>query len=44
VNDEEKVHHEDVRRLDRAELTLNPEDLKGCHHRVYYFGDHVEKE
>jgi L-ascorbate metabolism protein UlaG (beta-lactamase superfamily) len=44
VNDEEKVHHEDVRRLDRAELTLNPEDLKGCHHKVYYFGDHVEKE
>lgn len=44
VDDEEKVHHADVRRLDRAELTLNPVDLKGCHHRVYYFGDHWEKE
>jgi L-ascorbate metabolism protein UlaG (beta-lactamase superfamily) len=42
VNDEE-VHHADVRRLDSAALTLNAAELKGAHHRVYYFGDHFEK-
>lgn len=44
VNDQEKVRHADVRRLDRAELTLSPAELKGCHHRIYYFGNHFEKE
>jgi L-ascorbate metabolism protein UlaG (beta-lactamase superfamily) len=43
VNDQEKVQHEDVRRLERAELTLNPAELKECHHRIYYFGNHFEK-
>lgn len=43
VNDEEK-HHAEVRRLNRAELTLTPDELKGCHHRVYYFGNHFEVE
>jgi len=44
VNDQEKVHHADVRRLDSADLTLNAAELKGAHHRVYYFGNHfVEK-
>jgi L-ascorbate metabolism protein UlaG (beta-lactamase superfamily) len=44
VNDQEKVHHDDVRRVDRADLTLNTAELKGSHHRVYYFGDHFEKK
>jgi hypothetical protein len=44
VNDQEKVHHADVRRLDSAYLTLNAADLKGSHHRVYYFGNHFEKK
>ena len=44
VNDQEKVHHADVRRLDRADLTLNAAELKGSHHRVYYFGNHFEKK
>jgi L-ascorbate metabolism protein UlaG (beta-lactamase superfamily) len=44
VNDQEKVHHVDVRRLDRADLTLNAAELKGTHHRVYYFGNHFEKK
>jgi L-ascorbate metabolism protein UlaG (beta-lactamase superfamily) len=44
VNGQEKVHHVDVRRLDRADLTLNTAELKGSHHRVYYFGDHFEKK
>ncbi len=43
VNYQEKVHHEDVRRLDRADLTLNVAELKGSHHRVYYFGNHFEE-
>ena len=44
VNYQEKVHHADVRRLDRADLTLNAAELKGSHHRVYYFGNHVEEK
>jgi L-ascorbate metabolism protein UlaG (beta-lactamase superfamily) len=44
VNDQEKVHHADVRRLDSATMTLNAGELKGSHHRVYYFGDHFEKK
>lgn len=44
VNDQEKVHHGDVRRLDSADLTLNAAELKGSHHRVYYFGNHFEKK
>jgi L-ascorbate metabolism protein UlaG (beta-lactamase superfamily) len=42
VNEQQKLYHADVRRLDRADLTLNPAELKGAHHRVYYFGDHFE--
>ena len=30
INDQEKTRHVDVRRLNRAELTLNPADLKEC--------------
>src|SRR5271165_5425752 len=44
INDQEKGHHADVRRLDRADLTLNAAELKGSHHRVYYFGNHFEKK
>jgi L-ascorbate metabolism protein UlaG (beta-lactamase superfamily) len=44
VNDQEKVPHADVRRLDRAELTLNAAELKEAHHRVYYFGNHFEEK
>jgi hypothetical protein len=43
INDQEKVHHADVRRLDSAGMTLNAAELKGAHHRVYYFGNHFEK-
>jgi L-ascorbate metabolism protein UlaG (beta-lactamase superfamily) len=43
VNEREKVSDADVRRLDSAVLTLNAAELKGTHHRVYYFGDHFEK-
>jgi L-ascorbate metabolism protein UlaG (beta-lactamase superfamily) len=44
VNDQEKIHHADVRRLESADLTLNAAELKGSHHRVYYFGNHFEKK
>jgi L-ascorbate metabolism protein UlaG (beta-lactamase superfamily) len=44
VNDWEKVHHADVRRLDTADLTLNPAALKAPHPRVYYFGNHFEQK
>jgi L-ascorbate metabolism protein UlaG (beta-lactamase superfamily) len=44
VNEREKVPDADVRRLDGAELTLNAAELKGSHHRVYYFGNHFEKK
>jgi L-ascorbate metabolism protein UlaG (beta-lactamase superfamily) len=44
VEEQEKAHPADVRRLDRAELTLSPDVLKGSHHRIYYFGNHFEKE
>jgi len=40
VNNQEKVHHADVRRLDSGDLTLNAAALKGSHHRIYYFGNH----
>jgi L-ascorbate metabolism protein UlaG (beta-lactamase superfamily) len=40
VNYQETVHHADVRRLHSADLTLNAAQLKGSHHRIYYFGDH----
>jgi len=42
VNEQEKVHA-DVRRLDRADLTLNPTELKTARHRIYYFDNHFEK-
>jgi L-ascorbate metabolism protein UlaG (beta-lactamase superfamily) len=44
VKGQEKVHHADVRRLDSADLTLNAAELRGSHHRVYYFGNHFEKK
>jgi L-ascorbate metabolism protein UlaG (beta-lactamase superfamily) len=44
VNDQEKVHHADVRRLDGVDLTLNAAELKGSHQRVYYFGNQFEKK
>src|ERR1700675_757882 len=44
VNDQEKGHHADVRRLDNADLTLNVAALKGSHHRVCYFGSHFEEK
>jgi L-ascorbate metabolism protein UlaG (beta-lactamase superfamily) len=44
VNEREKVPDADVRRLDSAELRLNAAELKGAHHRVYYFGNHFEKK
>src|ERR1700724_1423796 len=44
VNDQEKVHPADVRRRDRALLMLNAAELKGSHHRVYYFGNHFEEK
>jgi L-ascorbate metabolism protein UlaG (beta-lactamase superfamily) len=44
VNEQGKTHHADVRRLDRADLALNPAELKGSHHRIYYFGNHFEKD
>jgi hypothetical protein len=43
VNDQEKVHHAVVRRLDSADWTLNAAELKGSHHRVYYFGNHFDE-
>ncbi|HTZ57521.1 MAG TPA: MBL fold metallo-hydrolase [Acidobacteriaceae bacterium] len=44
VADQENAHHAEVRRLPTAHLTLNPVDLKGAHHRIYYFGDHFKKD
>ncbi len=44
VNDQEKVHHADVRRLNSADLTLNATELKGSQNRIYYFANHFEKE
>jgi L-ascorbate metabolism protein UlaG (beta-lactamase superfamily) len=44
VNEREKVPDADVRRLASAQLTLNAAELKGAHHRVYYFGTHFEKK
>ena len=43
VNDQEKIHHADVRRLGRADLTLNAAELKTAHHRIYYFDGHFQK-
>jgi L-ascorbate metabolism protein UlaG (beta-lactamase superfamily) len=43
INDQERTHHADVHRLDHPDLLLNPADLQGSHHRIYYFGDHFEK-
>ena len=44
VNYEEKIRHAEVRRLNSADLTLNAAELKGAHHRVYYFGNHFEEK
>jgi L-ascorbate metabolism protein UlaG (beta-lactamase superfamily) len=43
VGAQERAHHADVRRLSGADLTLNAAELKGSHHRIYYFDDHFEK-
>jgi hypothetical protein len=32
------------RSFNSADLTLNAAELKGSHHRVYYFGNHFEKK
>jgi L-ascorbate metabolism protein UlaG (beta-lactamase superfamily) len=44
VNYEEKIRHAEVRHLNSADLTLNAAELKGAHHRVYYFGNHFEEK
>jgi len=44
VSEQEKAHPADVRRLDSAELTLNPAALKGSHPKIYYFGNQFEKK
>jgi L-ascorbate metabolism protein UlaG (beta-lactamase superfamily) len=44
VNDQQKVHHADVRRLDRADLTLDATELKAARRRIYYFGNHLEEK
>jgi L-ascorbate metabolism protein UlaG (beta-lactamase superfamily) len=43
VNDQDKVQHADVRRLNTGDLTLNAVELKGSRPRIYYFGYHFEK-
>ena len=43
VNDEQKTQHADVRRLNRPDLMLSPSKLSGSHHRIYYFGNHFQK-
>jgi L-ascorbate metabolism protein UlaG (beta-lactamase superfamily) len=40
VKDQEKIHHAEVRRLDRADLTVNAAELRGSRHRIYYFGNY----
>jgi L-ascorbate metabolism protein UlaG (beta-lactamase superfamily) len=44
VNDQGKVRHADVHRLDSAGMTLNAAELNGAHRGVYYFGDHFERK
>jgi L-ascorbate metabolism protein UlaG (beta-lactamase superfamily) len=44
VSEQEKAHPADVRRLDSAELTLNPAALKRPHPKIYYFGNQFEKK
>jgi len=44
VNEQEKIQHADVRRLDSPNLTLNATQMKDSRHRVYYFGNHYEKK
>jgi L-ascorbate metabolism protein UlaG (beta-lactamase superfamily) len=44
VNDHEKTHHADVRRLNRPDLAFSPAELKGSHRRICYFGNHCEKK
>ena len=44
LHEQEKLHAADVRRLDSAELKLSSSQLKGAHHRVYYFGDRFERK
>ncbi len=43
VNDQEKAHHADVRRLSVPELVVSPSELKQSHHRIYYFGNHFRQ-
>src|SRR5262249_49784573 len=44
VNDQEKIHRADVRRLHSADLTLSTAELKESHDRVYYFGNNFDKK
>jgi L-ascorbate metabolism protein UlaG (beta-lactamase superfamily) len=44
VTGQEKNQHADVRRLDRADVTLNPSELKGAQHRIYYFANHYKEK
>jgi L-ascorbate metabolism protein UlaG (beta-lactamase superfamily) len=44
VSEQEKTYHAEVRRVNHADLTLNPDVLKGSHHRIYYFGNHFERK
>jgi hypothetical protein len=43
VNDQERNHHADVRRLTGAHLNLNPAELNGVHHRIYYYDGHLQE-
>ena len=42
--DQEKLHHADIRRIAGAELVLHADELKGSHQRIYYFGNHIQKQ
>jgi L-ascorbate metabolism protein UlaG (beta-lactamase superfamily) len=42
--DEWVSKQKDVRRLETAEFTFNIDELKGAHHRIYYFGAHFDKQ
>jgi L-ascorbate metabolism protein UlaG (beta-lactamase superfamily) len=44
VNDQEKIRHADVRRLDRPNLTLSPTEPRGSRQRIYYFNSHFAKK
>ena len=43
LKQQQTVDHADVRRLDSAELTLNPAELQRTRYRVDYFGNHFAR-